>query len=143
MVANGNPQKGPTMEQPMFEGSNARDLAGAGATLAENEAVRKLLEQRFGKDRLGMTMELLRTGQLEEGLGAEIHDLLSDEIVNEAETVWEGMLGDDPEGFSVRVMSWGGVFFVSTPEYDDVGYFFNVEDAVEYIEANWDDVRKM
>jgi hypothetical protein len=37
-------------------------------------------------------------------------------------------------------MSWGGVFFVTTPEFDNIGYFRTLDEAVSYIEWNWGDV---
>ena len=53
------------------------------------------------------------------------------------------MLGDDPEGFPISVMSWGGVFFVTTPEFENIGYFRTEEDACLYIDMNWDDVEEV
>jgi hypothetical protein len=102
--------------------------------------VRKLLEKTFSKDQLQTALESLKTGQLDEGLGAETFNLLTDAIENNAKRRWKGMLGDDPEGFPISVMSWGGVFFVTTPEFDNFGYFRTLDDAVSYIEWNWDDV---
>jgi hypothetical protein len=102
--------------------------------------VRELLVKTFGKDKLQSALELLKAGQLDEGLGAEVFNLLTDAIENNAKRRWKGMLGDDPEGFPISVMSWGGVFFVTTPEFDNFGYFRTLDDAVSYIEWNWDDV---
>jgi hypothetical protein len=128
------------MEHPKDDRSNACDLAGVGAILAEHRDVQKLLEKTFGKDKLQTALELLKTGQLDEGLGAETFNLLTDAIENNAKRKWKGMLGDDPEGFPIAVMSWGGVFFVTTPEFDNIGYFRTLGDAIGYIEWNWDDV---
>ena len=128
------------MEHPKDDRSNACDLAGVGPILAEHRDVQKLLEKTFGKDKLQSALELLKTGQLDEGLGAETFNLLTDAIENNAKRKWKGMLGDDPEGVPIAVMSWGGVFFVTTPEFDNIGYFRTLDDAVSYIEWNWDDV---
>ena len=128
------------MEQPTGGGSKAVDLAGVGPILAEHRDVQKLLEKTFGKDKLQSALELLKTGQLDEGLGAETFNLLTDAIENNAKRKWKGMLGDDPEGFPIAVMSWGGVFFVTTPEFDNIGYFRTLDDAVSYIEWSWGDV---
>jgi hypothetical protein len=129
-----------TMEKPSFGGSDAVDLAGAGVVLAANRAVRRLLKATFGQPQLRRALQLLRAGRFEEGLGADIHGLLSDAIVNESVPVWTGSLGDGPEAFPVEVAGWGGVFFVTSPEYDKFGYFLSVDDAVSFIHLNWDDV---
>ena len=138
-----NPKKGPTMEQPVSERSNAGDLAAVGPILAEHKAVRALLKKTIGKDQLETALELLKTGKLDDGLGAAVFNLLTDQIENDAKTVWKGRLGDDPEGFPVSVMSWGGVFLVTTPEFENIGYFRTEGDACLYIDMNWDDVTEV
>jgi hypothetical protein len=105
--------------------------------------VRELLVKTFGKDKLQSALELLKAGQLDEGLGAEVFNLLTDAIENNAKRKWKGMLGDDPEGFPVSVMSWGGVFLVTTPEFENIGYFRTEGDACLYIDMNWDDVTEV
>ena len=102
--------------------------------------MRELLVKTFGKDKLQSALESLKAGQLDEGLGAETFNLLTDAIENNAKRKWKGMLGDDPEGFPIAVMSWGGVFFVTTPEFENIGYFRTEKDACLYIDLNWDDV---
>ena len=43
-------------------------------------------------------------------------------------------------GFDYAVFNLGGVFFVTTPEFENIGYFRTEEDACLYIDMNWDDV---
>ena len=105
--------------------------------------MRKLLEKTFSKDQLQTALESLKTGQLDDGLGAEVFNLLTDAIENNAKRKWKGMLGDDPEGFPVSVMSWGGVFLVTTPEFENIGYFRTEGDACLSIDMNWDDVTEV
>ena len=59
------------MEHPNSKDSNAGDLVAVGPILAEHKAVRALLKKTFGEEQLETALDLLKTGQLDEGLGAE------------------------------------------------------------------------
>ena len=63
----------------------------------------------------------------------EAHDFILDEICN----YWDGEVkGYECMGyageFSVIINCWNGIYYVSAPEFDDIGYFLNLEDADYY-----------
>jgi hypothetical protein len=74
-------------------------------------------------------------------LGGTLHDLLTDEISCGADTVWSGLMGSEDEPFGVHVRAYERVYFVHAIEYDPVGYFQTLQDAVDYIFNTWEGVR--
>lgn len=122
-----------------FDGSskytfNAVTIAGTVSTLARSKKVYALLKKLLGADKTKTALEMMKAGKLEGELGNELHDVLADEIHNEAETVWTGQLAT---GFPVFVQKFEGVYFVASPDYDDVGYFLKQQAAKDYIYFNW------
>ena len=81
-------------------------------------------------------------------MGDGVHDHFSDEIMNEAKTVWEGEL-HDPENdnpdtiFPIGINEYEGVFYVWALEYDDIGYFLSKDAAVNYADSNWENIREI
>lgn len=123
------------------------DIQGLGfesvlPTLAKSayarEAVTKFLGQKNSHSALGMVI----SGKLSGALGDQVHDFFADEIENEAVNVWRGIRRVEDEEYGFGVQEYGGVFFVTAIEYDSVGYFVSLADALSYIHSNWDDVEE-
>ncbi|MDA8732746.1 hypothetical protein N9M28_05460 [Luminiphilus sp.] len=69
-------------------------------------------------------------------------DFASDEIKNEAANVEsfyrEVEMYDGKETFAHSVMEFQGIYFYESMDYDDVGYWLNRQDAVDYAAAQAD-----
>ena len=130
------------MGDKMDRGFSAKtvDLAEACKTLARSQSVQALLKKEVGSDNYPAALELMKAGTLEGDLGATVHDLFIDTIVNEATTVWSGFIRDENDDWPVRVNEYQGVFWVFALEIDPVGYFLNAESAISFARMNWDDV---
>lgn len=78
----------------------------------------------------------------DEELTGDFSDFVADEIKNEAVNVEsfyrEVEMYDGEESFAHNVMEFQGIFFYESIEYDDVGYWLNREDAVDYASAQAD-----
>jgi predicted ATPase len=116
------------------------DLAEACKTLARSQTVQALLKKEVGSENYPAALELMKAGTLDGDLGATVHDLFIDTIVNEATTVWSGFIRDENDDWPVRVNEYQGVFWVFALEIDPVGYFLNAESAISFARMNWDDV---
>jgi hypothetical protein len=127
------------MDEPF--GFDSIDHVGALATLAGSAEAQRRVRRRFG-DRAPGALKAMREGDLE-GIGAEAHDFFLDEMLNEAATYWEAsVVGGDGDDYPVCVRGLGGVFFVQSVDYEDVGYFRSAEDAVAWVNSNWDNVQE-
>ncbi len=106
--------------------------------LAESRAVQSLVKNAVGTERFREALVLMKAGKLEGNLGADIHDLLTDAIRNDAEEVWSGLIRQPHDDYPVRVNEFHGVFWVWAMEYDPVGYFLDLNSAINYARTNWD-----
>ncbi len=106
--------------------------------LAESRAVQSLVKNAVGTERFREALVLMKAGKLEGNLGADIHDLLTDAIRNDAEEVWSRLIRQPHDDYPVRVNEFHGVFWVWAMEYDPVGYFLDLNSAINYARANWD-----
>ncbi len=120
----------------------AVDLVSAGPTLAESPVVLDLLTTSLGENSAAAAISMLKSARLDGELGATVHDLLLDAIDNESNDVWDGLIPGSEFDFPVQVKTYGGVYYVWALEYDDVGYFLTLEDAIDYIHSSWDGVRE-
>jgi len=67
-------------------------------------------------------------------LTPDAHDYFLDEVVNESEVVAEYECSGSGGEFPACVMEWRGIFWVQAPEFDDIGYFLSMEEAVFHAE---------
>lgn len=116
------------------------DLAGAGTKLASNRRARALLRTRLAETEFERAIALLRAGDFDGELGARVHDILHQEIHDNATDYWEGTIGEGLYGHPVRVGGYGGVYLVWAMDWGVFGYFLSHEDAVSFVRSNWDDV---
>lgn len=105
--------------------------------LASSEKVVKLLEEEYGDKSPEILTLLKENRELPDNL-SDVHDWLHDLVHNEAENVAEDSREGSAAGeYPIYVMCFEGVFFVSAPEFDDIGYFSTQEDAEMAISLNW------
>ena len=107
------------------------------AQLASSKKVVKLLEQEYGDKSPEILALLKENRELPDNL-SDVHDWLHDLVQNEAEDVAEDSREGSAAGeYPIYVKCFEGVFFVSAPEFDDIGYFSTQEDAEDAIAINW------
>ncbi len=69
---------------------------------------------------------------------ADLHGLIADLVHNEAEEVSRTLIeGSEAGEYPVSVMQFAGIFFVSAPQFDTIGYFSSHEEAEKQISLNW------
>ncbi len=121
-------------------GSRSVDLAGAGTKLASNRRARALLRTRLAESEFEGAIASLRAGDFNGELGARVHDILHDEIHDNATEYWIGTIGGKLSGHPVRVCGYGGVYLIWAMDWGVFGYFLSREDAVSFVRFHWDDV---
>lgn len=120
--------------------SDTANMAEACKVLAKSRAVQELLKDEVGSERYPEVLKLMKAGKLDSDLGATVHDLFLDTIVNQATTVWSGFIHNDSDNWPVRVNEYHGVFWVWAVESDPVGYFLDKASAISFARTNWDNV---
>ena len=127
------------MDTSSAKNFGATDLSGVLKKLGSNRhACARLLESLGPTDGVS-AVEMIKLGKLTGDVGDCAHDFFSDEIENEAETIWSGTVcdPDDQENsdtnFPIGVSEYCGVFFVWALEYDNAGYFLSQKDAMQYL----------
>ena len=127
------------MDTSSAKNFGATDLTGVLKRLGSNRhACARLLESLGPIDGVS-AVEMSKLGKLTGDVGDCAHDFFSDEIENEAETIWSGTVcdPDDQENsdtnFPIGVSEYCGVFFVWALEYDNAGYFLSQKDAMQYL----------
>lgn len=113
-------------------------LDAASKVLVNSRAVQSFVKKSVGAMRFPEALTLMKAGALEGDLGADIHDLLADAILNDARVVWSGLIKQPHDDYPILVNEYHGVFWVWAMEYDPVGYFLNMLDAVSYARSNWE-----
>ena len=117
----------------------ATDLTGILKQLGINRHACARLLESLGPIDGASAVEMINLSELAGDVGDSVHDFFSDEIENEAETIWSGTVcdPDDQENsdtnFPIGVSEYCGVFFVWALEYDNAGYFLSQKDAMQYI----------
>jgi hypothetical protein len=122
----------------------ATDLTGILKQLGSNRHACARLLESLGPIDGASAVEMINLSELAGDVGDSVHDFFSDEIENEAETIWSGTVcdPDDQENsdtnFPIGVSEYCGVFFVWALEYDNAGYFLSQKDAMQYIMGTYD-----
>ena len=106
--------------------------------LSASEIISILLEDNFGPTSSKEMIKMMKKGKFIGEIGYDLHDFLIDEIHNESEIAWEGEILGSEDEYSISVNGYHGIFFVRALEYDDYGFFSNINDAKSYILSEWD-----
>jgi hypothetical protein len=118
--------------------SDCVDLDDACKMLVKSRAVQALIKKTVGEKTLQEALRQMRDGNLDDDLGADIHNLLIDTIRNEAEEVWSGVIHQPHDDYPIQVNGYHGVYWVWAMEYDPVGYFLDKKSAISYAMENWE-----
>jgi len=108
------------------------DLDAACKVLVRSVAVQALVRTKVGDQNYPAALALMKAGRLEGDLGANVHDLLTDEILNEASGVWSGVIRQPHDDYPITVNGFHGVYWVWAMEHDPVGYFLNKRTAISF-----------
>jgi hypothetical protein len=122
--------------------SNCVDLEEACKVLVKSRMVQAFLKKIVdGKD-YPKALEMMKAGKLEGDLGATIHNLFLDTIVDDAIPIWSGFIHQDHDNYPVRVNEYHGVYWVWAVESDPIGYFLDANSATLFVKSNWDNVHE-
>jgi len=116
------------------------DLAEACVVLSKIREVQALIKRAVGTERLEEALSHMQAGSLDGEVGAIVHDLLLDAIVNDAHQVWSGFIKGFDDDYPVNVNEYHGIYWVWAMEYEPAGYFIDKEEAIAYARSNWDDI---
>ncbi len=122
------------MEQ---EAPDCVDLDAACQVLVERPAVQALIKREIGAKKLQEALTMMKAGKLEGDVGDEIFNLLTDEIDNNSEVVWEDLIDQPHDVYPVQVLEYHGVYWAWAMEYDPVGFFLGENSAVSYARSTW------
>jgi hypothetical protein len=109
-------------------------LGNAYERLAGNKTVQDQLKKEYG-DKAGEYIDDLKKRNKPADLG--VCDFLEELIHEGAREVAAFSAEGSEESYSIVVMEYCGIYFVSASEHDDAGYFGNLNQAQDYIELNW------
>ena len=117
--------------------SSERPLDKFYSLLASSKKMVKLLEDEYGDASPEILAILKSDGELPDQ-HSSVHDWLYDLVHNEAKDVAEDSREGSAAGeYPIYVMCFEGVFFITAPEFDDIGYFSTQEEAENAIARNW------
>lgn len=68
---------------------------------------------------------------------ADLHDAVSDVLMNSAPIVEEFEAEQDKGVYSVQILGVPGAYFVTAAEYDSEGLFQSLDDARDCVQSNW------
>ncbi len=118
---------------------DARPLESFFPSLAALASVQIALREKFGKV-ASVIVAKMKAGEplSDEELGAHdiIHDLVHSNSI--AADFFEGWSSARHDTFPISVMEFGIVFWIEAPEFDDIGYFYTLEDARDAAEFNYE-----
>jgi hypothetical protein len=89
--------------------SNCVDLEEACKVLAKSRSVQALLKNEIDSKGYPKALEMMKAGKLEGDLGATVHDLFLETIVDDAIPIWSGFIHQDHDNYPVRVNEYHGV----------------------------------
>ena len=114
----------------MDKTDKTKDLSDFYADLCKDRRVKSALRDQFGH-RVNDVLKKLRAGKLDgDDLVGHAESIIQDLVHNEATEVWQ-MLAAAPyeDTFPIIVMKFRKVYWVRAPEFEDIGYFDNQQEA--------------
>lgn len=106
--------------------------------LAKDPRIRLALEKEFGEKAPVILAKLTNEEELEgDELGAL--DTITDLVLSEGEAQETiGCWGGEGE-FPLNIIRFGPVFWIQAPEFDDIGFFDSLKEAIEVAESEFAD----
>lgn len=106
--------------------------------LVRSQAVLALLKDSFEAVEFDEVVGLMQVGKLEGDLSGDLENLLEDEIGNNFDVVWSGIIRQPHDDYSIEVREYQGVFWVKAAEYDREAYFLDKDSAIAFAKSNWE-----
>lgn len=126
------------METPLDE--RAISLEKTLPALVGGKTIQASLLDKFGKKKADLMLSMMSIGKFTGDAGNELHDYISDAVVNDSIVVWSGLIQCEEHHFPVQIKRYSDIYYVWAIEYDDVGYFLSLDTAKSYVLDNWDEV---
>lgn len=125
------------MSREPFRPPGAISLEEAFPTLIRSEFVLWGVAEEFGWPQVEDAARLIRSGRPLSGtLSDELRSFLLQDIANQPESVWSGVLPGVEDDEYVDIWEYGGIYYVCSDE-GCAGFFRTIHGAREYIATNW------
>ena len=109
-------------------------------TLLKSGSFHSVLCKQFDISAADQMVLMMRDGVFSGSAGDDLENFLVDAVVNDSEIAWTGLIKGNEDNYPVSIRNYHGVYYVSSLEEDDVGYFLDFESAKWYLEWNWNDL---
>jgi hypothetical protein len=109
-------------------------------TLLKSGSFHSVLRKQFDISAADQMVLMMQDGAFSGSAGDDLENFLVDAVVNDSEIAWSGLIKGSEDNYPVGIRSYHGVYYVSSLEEDDVGYFLDFESAKCYVEWNWNDL---
>ena len=109
-------------------------------TLLKSGSFHSVICKQFDISAADQMVLMMREGAFSGSAGDDLENFLVDAVVNDSEIAWTGLIKGSEDNYPVSIRNYHGVYYVSSLEVDDVGYFLDFESAKWYLEWNWNDL---
>ncbi len=116
---------------------------GTLANLSQSLRVMNRLRRQFTTEQVLEVMGMLMREKLEGDLGEAAQDFLQDDMFNEAQVHWEGLVDAGHDHYPVHIKEYGGAFFVWAVDYEPHGFFLTFGAARDWVFRNWESVSEV
>ena len=124
--------------QAFFEMFGQKPLDSFSTRLIRTKRVQDEMKRILGDEAKHIIDKVMADQALSQDDIDNCHDLLTDLVGNELEPE-TGFKGFGSAGeFGINVMNFEGVYWISAPEFNDIGYFGSREEAEAVAEMNYE-----
>ncbi|NCC04607.1 MAG: hypothetical protein EOM37_11340 [Proteobacteria bacterium] len=103
--------------------------------LVDDDLVIKEIRKQFKNNIVDVVYSIKNTNYLE--IDNAYYDFLMDIMDNSARIYTEFTANGDDGNYPIYVRGLGGIYFVDATEFDNVGYFISLNDAEDYVRADF------
>lgn len=105
--------------------------------LANSQLVRRFIEKTF-KEESAKILLMMQKGEPLPAEFVDVHDIIGELAIDTEDIVKRFYaMGSAAGEYPIDVMNFEGVYSVSAPEFDDIGYFATVDEAETALLFNW------
>lgn len=115
----------------------SRPLAHFLPRLLRVPAIRDRINRSF-RGQLAFAIKEIRAGRKEPLIEICLSDEIEDLIGNNSEPVRDIAARGGMDEFSIQIIRYGPVYWISAPEFDDIGYFGSLRKAVACAQVEYD-----
>lgn len=106
-------------------------------TLYKSEKLLKILHKEFGSLKASIMINIMKKGKFSGDLGNDLHDYILDKILNNSRIVWKGLTQGDDDRFPIYIKRFHGIYYISALEFDNEGYFLDLNSAKSFMYSNF------